>query len=197
MTYQIKTATRKEFNSNELFEMHRLRRRIFKERMGWEVPVLAGLEIDGYDALEPYYMMIRCPAERKLLGCWRALPTNGPYMLKDTFPELLYGQDAPEDSRVWELSRFAVESNGPQGFGFSGVSMDVVREIVSFGVRMGIKHYVLVTTVAIERLMRNAGLSISRFGPPMRIGVEKTVALSFDIGEQTQAALFGPQLKAA
>lgn len=196
MTYQIKTAARKEFERNELLDMHRLRRRIFKERMGWEVPVLDGLEIDGYDALEPYYMMIRCP-KRNLLGCWRALPTDGPYMLKDTFPELLYGQDAPSDPGVWELSRFAVESDGPQGFGFSGVSLDVLREIVSFGIRMGIKHYVLVTTVAIERLMRNAGLTIARFGPPMRIGVENTVALRFEIGEQTQAALFAPQLKAA
>ena len=196
MTYQIKIAARREFESKELWEMHRLRAKIFKERMGWELPILSGMEIDGYDALDPYYMMIRDPAQ-ELKGCWRALPTDGPYMLKDTFPELLYGQAAPEDSRIWELSRFAIEADGPQGFGFSGISLDALREIVTFGDKMGIEHYVTVTTASIERMMRRAGFAVTRFGPPMRIGVEHAVALNFDIGEQTHEALFGKILEAA
>lgn len=196
MSYQIKIAARKEFESKELWEMHRLRTKIFKERMGWEVPIMSGMEIDGYDALDPYYMMIR-ESSQGLRGCWRALPTEGPYMLKDTFPQLLYGQPAPEDPKVWELSRFAIEADGPQGFGFSGISLDALREIVSFGDKMGIEHYVTVTTASIERMMRRAGFAVTRFGPPMRIGVENAVALNFDIGEQTHEALFGKMLKAA
>lgn len=196
MTYLIKIAARKEFESKELWEMHRLRTKVFKERMGWEIPVMSGMEIDGYDALDPYYMMIHEPG-KGLRGCWRALPTEGPYMLKDTFPELLYGQPAPEDPKIWELSRFAIEADGPQGFGFSGISLDALREIVSFGDKMEIEHYVTVTTASIERMMRRAGFAVTRFGPPMRIGVENAVALNFDIGEQTHEALFGKVLAAA
>lgn len=190
MSHLIKIASRKEFTSKELWEMHRLRAKIFKDQMGWEVPVISGMEIDGYDALEPYYMMIRNPAGG-LRGCWRALPTEGPYMLKDTFPELLHGHPAPEDPKIWELSRFAIEADGPQGFGFSGLSLDALREIVTFGDRMGIERYATVTTAAIERMMRRAGFAVTRYGPPLRIGVENAVALDFDIGEQTHQALFG------
>lgn len=196
MSHLIKIASRKEFASRELWEMHRLRAKVFKDRMGWEVPILSGMEIDGYDALDPYYMMIREP-EMGLRGCWRALPTEGPYMLKDTFPELLYGHPAPENSKTWELSRFAVDTEGPQGFGFSGVSLDALREIVSFGDKMGIEHYVTVTTTSVERLIRRAGIPLTRFGPPIRIGVENAVALDFDIGEQTHEVLFGKMRKAA
>lgn len=196
MSYQIKIATREDFESKELWEMYRLRAKVFKERMGWAIPVMSGMEIDGYDALGPYYMMISDPS-KGLCGCWRALPTEGPYMLKDTFPELLYGQPAPEDPKIWELSRFAIEADGPQGFGFSGISLDALREIVKFGDKMGIKHYVTVTTASIERMMRRAGFAVTRFGPPMRIGVENAVALNFDIGEQTHEALFGKMLNAA
>lgn len=196
MTYQIKIAARKDFESRELWEMHRLRTKVFKDRMGWEIPVMSGMEIDGYDALDPYYMMIH-ETSKGLRGCWRALPTEGPYMLKDTFPELLYGQEAPEDPRIWELSRFAIEADGPQGFGFSGISLDALREIVMFGDRMGITSYVTVTTASIERMMRRAGFAVTRFGPPMRIGVENAVALNFDIGQQTHDALFGKMLEAA
>jgi acyl homoserine lactone synthase len=196
MSYQIKIASRKEFASKDLWEMHRLRAKIFKDRMGWEVPIISGMEIDGYDALDPYYMMIR-GSVNGLCGCWRALPTEGPYMLKDTFPELLYGHPAPADPKIWELSRFAVDAEGPQGFGFSGLSLDALREIVTFGDKMGIEHYVTVTTSSIERMMRRAGFAVIRYGPPIRIGVENAVALDFDIGEQTHEALFGKIPQAA
>lgn len=196
MSYFIKIAARKEFESKELWEMHQLRAKIFKDRMGWDVAVMSGMEIDGFDAIDPYYMMI-CEPSKGMRGGWRALPTQGPYMLKDTFPELLYGQLPPEDPKIWELSRFAIEADGTQGFGFSGMSLDVLRETVSFGDKMGIEHYVMVTTASVERLMRHAGFAVKRFGPPMRIGVENAVALDFDIGEQTHEALFGKILKAA
>lgn len=196
MTYQIKIAARKDFESRELWEMHRLRAKVFKERMGWEVPVIGGMEIDGYDALDPYYLLVK-NLDKQLHGCLRFLPTEGPYMLKDTFPQLLHGHPAPQNAKTWEISRFAIEADGKAGFGFSGITLDTLREIVKFGDRMGIERYAIATTVSIERLMRRAGLAVSRFGPPIRIGVEIAVALDFDIGEQTHTALFGKMLEAA
>ncbi|MRR50197.1 MAG: GNAT family N-acetyltransferase [Rhodocyclaceae bacterium] len=196
MNQFIQVGARREFQSKTLWEMHRLRARIFRERMGWEVSLLGGMEIDGYDALDPHYMVIR-EGESVVRGCWRMLPTEGPYMLRDTFPELLHGQAAPEAPDVWELSRFAIETEGPQGFGFAGLALEAMREIVTFGDRMGIKHYVTVTTTPIERLLRKTGIAITRYGPPIRIGVENAVALDIDIGEKTHLALFGDMAKAA
>ena len=190
MPHQIRIASRREFDNEDLWEMHRMRAKVFKDKMGWDVNVMSGMEIDGYDALNPYYMMIREPA-KGLRGCWRALPTEGPYMLKDTFPELLHGHPVPKDPKIWELSRFAIEAEGPQGFGFSGVALAAAQAIVTFGDSKGIEHYVTVTTSAIERMMHRTGLAVTRFGPPIRIGVENSVAVLFDIGEQTHEALFG------
>ncbi|MFA6970363.1 MAG: acyl-homoserine-lactone synthase [Gallionella sp.] len=196
MSQLIRIASRKEFASKDLWEMHRLRAKVFNDRMGWEIPIMSGMEIDGYDALDPYYLMVR-KSETGLSGCMRVLPTEGPYMLKDTFPELLHGQLAPTDPKIWELSRFAIEVDDVHGFGFSDLTMDVTRAIVAFGDKMGIERFVTVTTTAIERMMRRAGLAVSRYGPPIRIGVENAVALDFDIGEQTHAALFGKIRQAA
>ena len=196
MSHYIKVASRKEFDNKELLEMHRLRTKVFKVRMGWEVSVISGMEIDGYDALDPYYMMIWAHTGN-LRGCWRALPTEGPYMLKDTFPELLRGQMAPSDSKIWEISRFAIETEDSYRFGFAELSLDALREIVTFGDKMGIEHYVTVTTASFERLLLRAGISLVRLGPPIRIGIENAVALNIDIGEQTHEALFGKILHAA
>ncbi len=196
MSQLIKVGARKEFARKDLWEMHRFRAKVFKNRMGWEVPVISGMEIDGYDALDPYYLMIREPV-KGLRGCMRVLPTEGPYMLKDTFPELLHGHSAPENPKILELSRFAVDTDKQQGFGFSELTMNLTRELVRFGDKMGIERYVAVTTPSIERMMRRAGLAITRFGPPIRIGVENAVAIDFDIGEQTHEALFGKIMEAA
>jgi acyl homoserine lactone synthase len=188
MALQINIASRREFHSHDLWEMHTLRAKVFQGRLGWEVPVLSGMEIDGYDALEPHYMMMREPNAGILRGCWRLLPTEGPYMLKDSFPQLLHGQAAPCDEHIWELSRFAIETGGSDHFGFSEITMESIAAIIRYGHERGIERYVTVTTVAIERLLRRAGVATSRLGPPLTIGIERAVALYVDI-EPTCAAL--------
>jgi hypothetical protein len=52
---KIGIAARRDFKSRGLWEVHTLRAKVFRDRLGWEVPILSGVEIDGYDALEPQY----------------------------------------------------------------------------------------------------------------------------------------------
>jgi acyl homoserine lactone synthase len=186
MQLNVQIAVRHAFQKPVLHAMHRLRAKVFCDRKGWEVPVLSGMEIDGYDAIDPYYMLMT-EEGGMLRGCWRLLPTDGPYMLKDTFPELLHGQPAPEDPRIWELSRFAIETEGAHAFGFSAVALQSIGEIIRYGDAHGITHYVTVTTTAIERMLRRAGVVTRRFGPPLEIGVETAVALYVDIAASLPA----------
>jgi acyl homoserine lactone synthase len=182
MALHIRIAPRRDFSSRDLWEMHKLRAKVFKDRLGWEVPILSGMEIDGYDACEPLYMMIRETGAAPLRGCWRLLPTEGPYMLKDSFGQLLHGQPAPADQRIWELSRFAIETDGDGRFGFSEITLASIGQVIGHGHHAGIDQYVTVTTTAIERLLRRAGVVTRRFGPPLQIGIETAVALYVDIG---------------
>jgi acyl homoserine lactone synthase len=182
MSLTVEIASRRDFNQADLYAMHKLRAKVFHDRMGWDVPILSGMEIDGYDAIDPYYMLMR-ETDGILCGCWRILPTVGPYMLKDTFPELLHGTPPPEDPKIWELSRFAIETDGPQAFGFSEIAMHSIGEIIGYGHRVGIEQYVTVTTTAIERMLRRAGVVTRRFGPPTRLGTENAIALYVEIDE--------------
>ncbi|MFC0250509.1 acyl-homoserine-lactone synthase [Massilia consociata] len=192
MTMQIKIAARREFKSKDLWEMHALRAKVFSGRLGWEVPILSGMEIDGYDALEPRYMQMREPGGQ-LRGCWRLLPTEGPYMLKDSFPQLLEGSEAPSDPRIWELSRFALETDASSRYGFSEMTLDSFEAIVRHGVENGLTHYVTVTTTAMERLTRRAGVVIRRLGSPQVIGVETAVAFYVDV-QATWDALYSRRM---
>lgn len=192
MTLQIKIAARRDFKSKDLWEMHTLRAKVFSGRLGWEVPVLSGMEIDGYDALDPAYMQIREPGG-PLRGCWRLLPTEGPYMLKDSFPQLLEGQQAPSDPQVWELSRFALETDKENRYGFSEMTLDAFAAVVRHGIENGITRYVTVTTTGMERLTRRAGVVTSRLGAPQQIGIENAVAFYVDV-RATWEALFAQRM---
>lgn len=182
MQLTFKIAPRRKFTTTEICDMHRLRARVFHDRLGWDVDVIDGLEIDGYDSIEPCYMMMREP-DGTLRGCWRILPTQGPYMLKDSFPQLLHSAKPPSDPRIWELSRFAIATEERTAFGFSEIALQSIREIIRYGYYNGIEHYVTVTTPAIERMLKRSNIVTRRFGSPLMVGAEHAVALYVDISK--------------
>ncbi len=172
--------------------MFRLRHDVFHDRLKWQVASDDGMEHDRFDECKPVYVLVRGDAG-EVEGCWRILPTTGPYMLKDVFPELLYGASAPEHPAAWELSRFAV-ANGARRegrHGFTDIPIRMMQRAFQFARDNGIERYVTVTTVAIERMLRRLGIETHRYGPPMQIGCEMTVAFWIEIDANTEAAVFG------
>ena len=172
--------------------MYRLRHTVFHDRLGWDVGSDNGMEYDEFDKIKPVYILVRGD-NNEIEGCWRMLPTMGPNMLRDVFPQLLYGQPMPQQPDVWEVSRFAVAADNAEGggFGFSEVPMRIMQMSVRFAQQNGIKRYVAVISAALERLSRKAGVNISRFGPPIKIGKVLTVACIIEIDSITEFALFG------
>lgn len=186
----ISIERRANIHPQSLNAMHQLRARIFKVKKMWDIPLINDMEIDGYDALDPYYMIINRSAEQGYVcGCWRILPTTGPNMLAHTFPELLHGQPAPSSPTIWELSRFAIEMPDGNGFGFSQGTTRAIQAIADFAVGQGVEQCVTVTTVGVEKMLRRLGLDMERFGPAVQIGVERAVALRIELNAQTLAAL--------
>jgi N-acyl-L-homoserine lactone synthetase len=103
-----------------LFEMHRLRKRVFKDRMKWDVHITdGGLEVDQFDLPNAVYLLATNKAGR-VVGNWRLLPTTGPTMIRDVWPGFLDSLPMPSSATVWEASRFAVDS--PDGQSKEGLA---------------------------------------------------------------------------
>lgn len=96
--------------TDSIIEMHRVRKFIFKDRMGWDIDISdEGLEIDDYDLPETIYILAR-DAKMRVSGVWRMLPSTSPSMIRDLWPEFLEDFQMPKDSFSWEVSRFGVHS---------------------------------------------------------------------------------------
>jgi len=168
--------------------MFRFRHQVFHQSLGWDVETHQGMERDRFDELNPVYLIAK-GSNNAVDGCWRLLPTTGPYMLSDTFPQLLQGSAAPHRDEVWELSRFAVASTGRGDLAqasLGSVTFEMIRCVVEFAFSQGIRSYVTVTSVALERLMKRAGIPLRRLGQgrAQRIGKVLTVACTIEINEK-------------
>lgn len=181
------------YSSNErlLRSMYRLRDNVFRVRLGWSVTSFGGMEVDGFDGLDPTYVLYT-PDNEEVTGCWRILPTTGPYMLSEVFPELLRGEAMPSASDVWELSRFAVSAKAAGASRIvNPTTLGMMQKAVEFACERGIRSYVTVTTAAMERLLVQLGLCIRRFGDgkTTQLGKVRSLACWIDMNEQTKMAI--------
>lgn len=174
-----------------LIEMHRLRYRVFRLRMAWDVQTSGDTEIDDFDALHPAYLVQLCD-KGQVQGSVRLLPTLGPTMLCDTFPTLLEGQPAPSTPLVWESSRFAIDvaADAPKGdHGLTRAAYELFAGMVEFGLSRQLTDIVTVTDVRMERILRRAGWPLRRIGNPSTIGNTLAVAGYLEISRGTLASL--------
>jgi acyl homoserine lactone synthase len=158
--------------------MHRLRYRIFKQRLGWDIQASGDMEVDEFDALGPCYLLQRS-AEGAITGCVRLLPTIGPTMLRDTFGALLDGDAAPASPRIWESSRFGLDPNhaGPLASqGIAKATYELFAGMIEFGLSRGLTDIVTVTDVLMERILRRASWPLRRLGQPKALGRSLAVA---------------------
>lgn len=179
----------------DIIEMHKLRCRVFKGRLDWDVEVKDGLEWDRFDALDPIYLLAYDDAER-LIGTWRMLPTTGPYMLRDVFPQLLGGAPAPCGPRIWEGSRFAVDASvmdravGGSGLAaLSRVTSEIFCAVVELCMAFGVEEIVTVYDARIARLLPRIGCAPKWRGQIHRIGSTVTMAGRFDINDEVLARI--------
>jgi acyl homoserine lactone synthase len=186
---------------DELATMHRIRFRIFKERLGWDVQVSGDMEVDEFDACRPFYLLQREDGGR-IQGCVRLLPTTGPTMLRDTFPALLGGQVAPASDVVWESSRFGLDLCGGYSKlagGIAKATYELFAGMIEFGLSRHLTDIVTVTDARMERILCRARWPLRRLGKPGSIGNALAIAGYLEVSPASlarvrEAAGFGGPL---
>lgn len=176
-------------------QMFRIRASVFADRLGWDVTVTSGWEIDVFDAEDPLYLLSVDQRTGILLGAVRLLPTLGPNMLRDVFPILVPG-GAPESPLIWESSRFAVNpaafhavDRAEANHVVSRITIELLCGIVEVCQRAGIEHVVSVFDARMARIFRTVNCVFEIIGTPTRIGKTMTYAGVFDMSEEMRERL--------
>ena len=103
------------------------------------------------------------------------------------FDDLLYGHPVPHDTKIWEISRFAIQPSQKNYRSLAAVHEITGRmfeRLFEFGLEHGIVRIVGVTDVLCERLLARTGVFIERFGPPKKMGRTLAVAGWLDVSQE-------------
>ncbi len=169
-----------------LFEqMFRLRAQEFHERRQWAVSVKDGKEIDRFDDLDPVYVLV-VNEDDEVWASLRLLPTTGPYMVADVFPELMAGDSIIRHPLIWESSRFCVDHT--KALQRSTLGIRIVTQQLLIGAfntakAAGIERIISAADILVTRILKNCGCPIERFGqpviPPKLEGFESRITRQF------------------
>jgi acyl homoserine lactone synthase len=185
----------RELHPELMDEMFRMRADVFAGRLGWDVTVTDGREIDRFDAEDPLYLFSLHDETEELQGAVRLLPTTGPYMLRDVFSVLVPG-GAPESPLIWESSRFAVNpgiltvgKRAEANHIVNRTTIELLCGIVEVCQKAGVEHIVSVFDARMARIFRGADCPFEIIGTPTRIGKTMTYAGLFDMTDDMRERL--------
>jgi acyl-homoserine lactone synthase len=173
------------FKSNPIRrDMHRVRKQVFVDRMGWRVPVVDGeFEVDQFDAPGAIYLVAADRASGGHLASVRLLPSTRPHILSELFSELCNG-DPPRTENVWEISRLCA-------------TPDLAREremkarhklstaLIEYGLLAGIRRYCCVLNVRWLATLLQPGWPCEPLGEPRQIDGELLGAFAISITPAT------------
>lgn len=174
-------------NLDILDRMHRLRDKVFRSRLSWNVRCLDGREYDEFDRVDPTYLVART-SRGALAGCVRMLPANGPTMLGTVFPHLLHGRHLPAHVGMVESSRFCVDTDIEEGRGdghFHRATMTMFAGIIEWCLINGYSELATATDIRLERILRRTGWSLRRLGHPTLINETRSIAGILPIDRST------------
>lgn len=163
-----------------LFEsMHRDRKRVFVDWLGWDVPHVDGLEIDGYDDDRAVYLIEADPVTGLHRGSVRLLRTDRGHILADLFPDLCEGP-VPRGEGLREITRMCVSPDcAPED------RRDVRRMLATMLVRHAVATrlvgYTAVTEVGFLSRVAAAGWRCRALGLPREHGSTTIGALMIEI----------------
>jgi acyl homoserine lactone synthase len=170
----------------EIAQMHEIRKRTFHDRLHWRVTTLRDWEIDEFDALNPLYLL-SVDDNNNVRGSLRLLPTTGPNMLADVFPELLDDGMRIESATVWESSRFSVEQEAASERSDNRLNRttgELLTGIVEVGLLAGLTEVVSVYDAMFARILRRANCAAELIGKPARLGDIMGYAALFEISDR-------------
>jgi len=172
----------------EMEDAYRLRHDIFVEEKGWEELRKADKrETDQFDDEHAVHMLFH--QEGKVVGYQCMLPTTRPYLLSEVYPQLC-DDELPNDTAVWEWTRFAVEkAERKRGMILSPIGNGLLSSLVEWGFANDVHSVVIeMNPVWMLRLLQ-LNFRVQPLGYIQKIAGEDTLAVKATFNRRTLARL--------
>ncbi|TVR10071.1 MAG: GNAT family N-acetyltransferase [Salinarimonadaceae bacterium] len=150
----------RQANADLLTAMHRGRAAVFGEKLGWDVRIEDGCEIDVFDQENPLYLVAIDDETGRASGSLRLMPTTGRTLLRDVFVDVF---DEPVDimsANIWEATRFCVHPDAPvrrTPTNLHRATCELSLAMCEVGLRAGLTQVIGVFDTRMIRVYRRIG----------------------------------------
>jgi len=165
----------------------RLRKRVFADTLGWDVPVHGDLEYDLYDDLDPVHLVLTNSNRTRLYASLRLLPTTGPNLLHDIFAETIPDAANLSAPGIWECTRFCVDEElDALRVRHAGVpaSSLLLLGLCEFGLASGISTIAANFDPAMRRIYYKAGCEVEVIGRSNAYGKRPVCCGTFEVSRR-------------
>lgn len=142
----------------------RFRKEVLVDLHGWSLQVSENEERDEFDL--PTTVHAALFRDDDIIGAFRAIRADEPYLAATKFPELATDQSFTTSPLIWEISRLTV-APGEQRF---ATSMLLYAGMFHFLSLKGGRSIVGFCDIAHQRLLERVGIETRPYGPPQEIG---------------------------
>ncbi len=159
------------------YDFLRLRKEVFVDTLGWDVPHNDEVEMDQYDTPLAHYSLVQ--KDGQVVGGARVMSTaaiwgGNTYMLRDEHlgklphipPEILPTEIASET--VWECTRLVISDALTTQAERSTCLRLIVDGLVERARERGADELICLSSLALMRALRQLGYDVSRMGPTYR-----------------------------
>lgn len=167
--------------------MFAARKQVFIDRLGWDLPALAGqYELDQFDDVHAQYLILSDGHGRHRAST-RLLRTDRPHLLGDLYA-VLCSKGVPCGPTIREVTRFCLDP----AFGASERRVarnELVSALADYAVTSGISAYTGIAGIRWFEQIAEFGWDCRALGPARKIGGQELVALHITIDTGTIPAL--------
>lgn len=175
--------------SKHLVEMHHDRKRVFVDRLGWQLRAPGSwLEVDEFDNEYTVYLIACSDNDDRHLASVRLLPTTRPHMLNTIFSELCEGGPVIGPN-VWESSRFTIAPVGLRGVEIMRLSQYLALAHTEFALLNGISSYTMIGETHRVATVVSMGWKVKPLCLPTEVGGDKVTAMQVFVDEETLAMM--------
>ncbi|WP_353646895.1 acyl-homoserine-lactone synthase [Mesorhizobium sp. WSM2239] len=179
--------------SHLLDQMFRLRKKVFYDKLGWDVSVRGEWERDSYDELGPAYLLWVDREARVVYGAIRLLPTTGPTLLYDVFRRTFPDRVDLVAPGIWEGTRMCVDEALLQrdhpgteaGHAFCLLLLALCEVALAHGIHTMVSNY----EPHLKRIYQKAGAELDELGRADGYGMRPVCCGAFEVSKRILTAM--------
>jgi N-acyl-L-homoserine lactone synthetase len=141
-------------------DVARFRKQLFVDTLKWNIEANSEREQDSFDRPDTVYAALY--RNSRVIGTYRAIRSDHPYLAEIVFPELATTRTYPKRYDTWEISRFGILPSEAR----SGAANVLYALMFHFALIRRVNSLVAVTDLVHEKYLSRLGVKSRRFGKP-------------------------------